>query len=260
MSGTDLMEIAKCSVVPIRTSLGAMPAGIGTAFAYKQVVDGDKSTVFFLTNLHNFSEPLKLYKDILGLALKGALEEVMTIRTCIEWHGQEYEVDKIVAFRGALFAGRYPYQHDFAIFSVNCETSDDIRMFALPSSEEVRPGESVFAFGYPQWTDLGITEGIVSVVYVDHKNPNFQHQIQHSILINPGNSGGPTVNAHGVAVGMSTWGIVGNEDSQTGINFSVNVAHTFELCRQADQIEEISMKAIYKRFVVRAREHFKYGS
>jgi len=260
MSGTDLMEIAKSSVVTIRTSLAGKPAGHGTAFAYKQVVDGDRSTIFFLTNLHNFSGSLRMYNLVLRLASAGAPEEAMTIRTCIEWHGQEYEVDKIVAFRGALFAGSYPKQHDFAIFSVNCETREAIRMFALPSAEQVRPGESVFAFGFPRETDLGITEGIVSAVYVDHKDPNFQHQIQHSILINPGNSGGPTVNAHGVAVGMSTWGIVGNEGSQTGINFSVNVAHTFELCRQADQIEEISMKAIYKRFVARAREHFKYGS
>jgi hypothetical protein len=258
MSGPDLMEIAKSSVVTIRTSLAGKPAGHGTTFAYKQVVDGDRSTIFFLTNLHNFSGSLRMYNLVLRLASAGATEEAMTIRTFIEFHGQEYEVDKIVAFRGALFAGSYPSQHDFAIFSVNCETSEGIRMFALPSAEEVRPGESVFAFGFPRETDLGITEGMVSAVYRDHKVPNFQHQIQHSILINPGNSGGPTVNAYGVAVGMSTWKLV--TDGDTGINFSVNVSHTFELCRQADQIEEISMKAIYKRFVARAREHFKYGS
>lgn len=260
ISGTDLMEIAKSSVVTIRTSLAGRRVGQGTAFAYKQVVDGDRSTVYFLTNLHNFSGSLKCYNLVLQLASRGAPEEAMTIRTHIELHGQEYEVDKIVAFRGALFAGNYPKQHDFAIFSVNCEAIEDLRMFALPSAAGVLPGESVFAFGFPRGTDLGITEGMVSTVYEDHKDPDFQHQIQHSILINPGNSGGPTVNALGVAVGMSTWGIVGNEGSQTGINFSVNVAHTFDLCRQADRIEEISMKAIYLRFIARAREHFKYGS
>ena len=258
MSGPELMEIAKSSVVAIRPSLAGRTKGVGTAFAYKQVVNGDRSTVYFLTNLHNFAFSLKLYNEVLWLASKGAPDDVMTIRMSIEFQGQEYEVDKVLTAQGALFAPSYPNQHDFAIFPVECETSEAISMFALPADGEVRAGESVFAFGFPRGTDLGITEGMVSAVYKEHENPLFQNQIQHSILINPGNSGGPTVNALGVAVGMSTWKLLG--EGTTGINFSVNVAHTFEICRNSDQIEEVSMKAIYQRFVARAREQFKYGS
>lgn len=135
-------------------------------------------------------------------------------------------------------------------------------MFALPSTGEARQGEQVFAFGYPSYTDLGITDGIVSKIYGNHENPDLRYQIQHSVLINGGNSGGPTVNTHGVAVGMSTWGIVLNPDRSlvTGLNFSVDVAHTFEICQQAELVEEISMKAIYQRFVARAQEHVRFGS
>ena len=134
-------------------------------------------------------------------------------------------------------------------------------MFALPEASAARAGETVYAFGFPTDTDLGITEGIISHVYHDHENPLLQHQIQHSILINPGNSGGPTVNANGVAVGMSTWGQTSDgRNSLSGMNFSVNVAHTFEICRDSDLIEEVSMERIYQHFVAPAREHFKYGS
>jgi hypothetical protein len=145
---------------------------------------------------------------------------------------------------------------DFAIFSVNTEICEEVKTFALPEASDARAGETVYAFGFPVGTDLGITEGIISHVYHDHENPLYQHQIQHSILINPGNSGGPTVNANGVAVGMSTWG----RTDVSGMNFSVNVAHAFEICRDSDLIEEVSMERIYKHFVARAREYFKYGS
>lgn len=261
MSGPDLMEIAKQSVVPIWAVLGG-GGGHGTAFAYKQVIDGSKSTVYFITNLHNFSSSLKGYHSVLRLAKDGATNDEMLMRSFVIFGGKEFEVDKIVAFQGALFADRFDHQHDFALFSIEVESTEEISMFALPRVGEARQGEQVFAFGFPSDTDLGITEGIISKIYGDHENPDFRNQIQHSVLINPGNSGGPTVNAHGVAVGMSTWGRIMNPDGSlvTGLNFSVDVAHTFELCQQRDSLEEISMKAIYQRFVARAREHFKFGS
>ena len=132
----------------------------------------------------------------------------------------------------------------------------------MPEASDARAGETVYAFGFPSDTDLGITEGIISHVYQDHEEPLLKHQIQHSILINPGNSGGPTVNLNGAAVGMSTWGkqMSGSGRSLTGMNFSVNVAHTFEICRDNDLIEEVSMERIYQHFVARAREYSKYGS
>jgi len=260
MSGPDLMEIAKESVASIWVTLNGV-GGHGTAFAYKQVVNGNKSTVYFITNLHNFSESLRDYREVLRLAKSGATDEEMMMRAFVVLGGREFEIDKIVTFRGALFE-KYERQHDFAIFPIEIESSEPLSMFALPTTGEAQQGEQVFAFGYPSITDLGITGGIVSKIYSDHEDPNLRYQIQHSVLINPGNSGGPTVNTHGVAIGMSTWGIIQNPDGSpvTGVNFSVDVAHTFGICRQEELVEEISMKAIYRRFVARAREHFKFGS
>ena len=260
LSGPDLMEIAKDSVVRIRSKLGE-GGGHGSAFAYKQVMTETGSTVYFLTNLHNFYTVLPFYQNVMWLASQGHSDDDLLIKTTIDFRGKTFVVDKIIACNGALFASSHQWFQDFAIFSVDTEICEEVKMFALPEANDARPGETVYAFGFPDFTDLGITEGIISHVYHDHENPQLQHQIQHSILINPGNSGGPTVNVNGVAVGMSTWGKTsGGGRSLSGMNFSVNVAHTFEICRDNDLIEEVSMNRIYKHFVARAREYYKYGS
>ena len=261
LSGPDLLEIAKDSVVRISSKLGEY-GGHGTAFAYKQVMTETGSTVYFLTNLHNFSGALQLRNAVFALASQGRPDDELFIKTSVDFRGKTYSVDKIVSCKGALL-GAFQHFQDFAIFSVTTDISEEVKKFALPEASAARAGETVYAFGYPDSTDLGITEGIISHVYQDHEDPLLIHQIQHSILINPGNSGGPTVNANGVAVGMSTWGKRYSEKSGTplsGMNFSVNVAHTFEICRDSDLIEEVSMESIYKHFVARAREHLKYGS
>jgi S1-C subfamily serine protease len=259
LSGPDLMEIAKDSVVRITSELEGR-GGHGSAFAYKQVMTETGSTVYFLTNLHNFSSVLQLRNVVFDLASQGRPDDDLLIKTTVDFRGQTYSVDKIVSCKGALLDSFQHFQ-DFAIFSVNTDIGEEMKMFALPEANDARPGENVYAFGFPDFTDLGITEGIISHVYRDHENPLLQHQIQHSILINPGNSGGPTVNANGVAVGMSTWGkTLSGGKSISGMNFSVNVARAFEICRDNDLIEEVSMERIYQHFVARAREYFKYGS
>ena len=261
LSGTDLMEIAKDSVVRISSKLGESGISRGTAFAYKQVMTETGSTVYFLTNLHNFSSVLQARNEVFARASQGHPDDELLIKTFIEFRAKSYSVDKIVSCKGALLDAFQHFQ-DFAIFSVNTEICEEVKMFALPKANDARAGETVYAFGFPAGTDLGITEGIISHVYQDHEDPQLQHQIQHSILINPGNSGGPTVNANGVAVGISTWKRTHTTSGVevSGMNFSVNVAHAFEICRDSDLIEEVSMERIYKHFVARAREYFKYGS
>ena len=261
LSGTDLMDIAKDSVVRISSKLGEVGINYGTAFAYKQVMAETGSTVYFLTNLHNFSGVLKYRKLVFELASQRYPDDELLIKTIVEFRGKNYSVDNIVSCKGALLGTRQWFQ-DFAIFSVNTNICEEVKMFALPEVSSARAGETVYAFGYPDSTDLGITEGIISHVYQDHEDPLLQHQIQHSILINHGNSGGPTVNANGVAVGISTWGKPYSKNGKplNGMNFSVNVAHAFEICRDSDLIEEVSMERIYQHFVARAREHSKYGS
>lgn len=80
------------------------------------------------------------------------------------------------------------------------------RPLPLGSSSALRPGERVFAIGFPLSERLGftLTQGIVSAV----RTELFGHAaIQHDAAINPGNSGGPLLDATGRVVGINTWKI-----------------------------------------------------
>jgi hypothetical protein len=256
LGGPELMDIAQSSVFRIFTELGGQFLGHGTAFAYKQVIRSGRSTVYLVTNLHNFSKPMGSFMEILRRAAEGATDNQLRLRTFVDFHGEKVEVEKIIACKGALFSRGFENFQDFAILSLDVPSDEALKMFAIPETKDVQAGETAFAFGYPTNTDLGITEGIVSHVYGEHENPDFQWQIQHSIQINPGNSGGPTVTSKGVAIGVSTWGRL----DVNAINFSVNLDHSFSICRRTDLIEEVSISGTYARFVSRAREEIKFGS
>lgn len=254
--GPEIMEIARSSVVRICVELGGQVIGHGSAFAYKQIIRGADSKIYFLTNLHNFSKSLGGFSEILRRAAMGAPDELLRMRAFIDLQGERHEVSDIVAIKGALFSRGFPPQMDFAIFAVESDFKEKLRMFSLPDAGEARAGEEIFALGYPRNTELGITEGIVSHVYGDSSEENHQWQIQHSIALNPGNSGGPTVNSHGVAIGISTWGY----RDMSGINFSVNVHRALSMCEDPNGIEKISITGVYDRFVTRAREEVRFGS
>lgn len=255
-TGPELLEIAQASVVRLISELGDRVLGHGTAFAYKQVISGKTSRIYFVTNLHNFSGPMKSFGMILQMAAAGAPDEQLMLKSYVELRGVRHNVERIIAYKGALLSRGFSHFQDFAIFSIETEIDEPLPMYALPEMNAAHAGESAYAFGYPTDTELGITEGIVSHVYQDHEKPDFKWQIQHSIMINPGNSGGPTVTPHGVAIGISTWGRI----DVNAINFSVNLHHVFEMCRDNDLIEEVSISGIYERFVARAKEEVRYGN
>lgn len=256
-SGPELMEIARSSVVRVFAELNGRMFSHGTAFAYKQVIRDTGSIVYFVTNVHNFAGYLRAYNFVRQGMAAGIPDEYLRVRAMIEIDGGKREIEKIIAFKGALLSKHRPWEHDFAMFAVELEQTEPLAMFALPNEKDARAGETVYAFGFPKDTDLGITEGIVSHVYHENAtNELYKWQIQHSIEINPGNSGGPTVDPYGVAIGLSTWGRGGVD----AIKFSVNLNHSFNICRDSDQIEEISVAKIFARFVERAREEVRYGS
>ncbi len=256
LGGPELMDIARSSVFRIFTELGGQNLGHGTAFAYKQVIRSGRSSLYLVTNLHNFSKPMGSFIEILRRAAEGAADDQLRLRTFVDIHGEKIEVEKIIACKGALFSNAYEHFQDFAILSLEVSSDEPLKMFSIPEAKDLQAGETAFAFGYPTNTDLGITEGIVSHVYGEHENPDFQWQIQHSIQINPGNSGGPTVTPAGVAIGVSTWARL----DVNAINFSVNLDHSFSICRRSELIEEVSISGVYERFVSRAREEIKFGS
>ncbi len=91
-------------------------------------------------------------------------------------------------------------------------------------STELRPGQTVLAFGNPFGFRFTVTRGIVSGL--NRPNPFSQNRrspgsfIQTDAAINPGNSGGPLVDARGEVIGINTF-LVSSSNSFSGMGFAI---------------------------------------
>ena len=111
---------------------------------------------------------------------------------------------------------------DLAVVKVNAH---DLPAVAWGNSSNLKPGETVLAFGSPfGYFQFSVTRGIVSAV--NRPNPYSDDArkpggyIQTDAAINPGNSGGPLVNSHGELVGINTF-IISNSGSFAGAGFAI---------------------------------------
>jgi len=91
-------------------------------------------------------------------------------------------------------------------------------------SKEVRPGQTVLAFGNPYGFRFTVTRGIVSAVNRANPDPTDRSKpgefIQTDAAINPGNSGGPLVDARGEVVGINTF-LVSPSGTFSGMGFAI---------------------------------------
>src|SRR5579872_4113150 len=91
-------------------------------------------------------------------------------------------------------------------------------------STQLRPGETVLAFGNPYGFRFTVTRGIVSAL--NRPNPFGEDRrkpgefIQTDAAINPGNSGGPLVDARGELVGINTF-LISSNGSFAGMGFAI---------------------------------------
>jgi serine protease Do len=111
---------------------------------------------------------------------------------------------------------------DLAVVKVDAH---DLPSIAWGKSSELKPGQTVLAFGSPfGYFQNSVTRGIVSAV--NRENPYKEDArklggyIQTDAAINPGNSGGALVNAHGELVGINTF-IISNSGSFAGAGFAI---------------------------------------
>jgi len=86
-------------------------------------------------------------------------------------------------------------------------------------SDELNPGQLVFAFGSPLGLTNSVTMGVVSSVARQLTPESPMIYIQTDASINPGNSGGPLVNMRGEVVGISTL-IFSQSGGSEGIGFA----------------------------------------
>ena len=70
-------------------------------------------------------------------------------------------------------------------------------------SNELQPGQAVWAIGHPYGMTWTLTDGIVGSV-LRHTPDDGNYFIQTNVSINPGNSGGPLFNRGGKIIGINT--------------------------------------------------------
>ncbi len=110
---------------------------------------------------------------------------------------------------------------DVAVIKVN---GTNLPSVPWGNSANLRPGQTVLAFGNPYGFRFTVTRGIVSAVNranPDPSNPSKPGEfIQTDAAINPGNSGGPLVDARGEVVGINTF-LVSPSGTFSGMGFAI---------------------------------------
>jgi S1-C subfamily serine protease len=118
-------------------------------------------------------------------------------------------------------------EHDLAVIRAQ-KIPDDMLAATMTSTQNLAPGDHVFAVGFPFGIGPSVTAGIVSGLKRDFMSPEGKRQlsnlIQFDAAANPGNSGGPLVTAEGEVVGIVTAILNPNEQRTfVGIGFAVPI-------------------------------------
>ncbi len=118
-------------------------------------------------------------------------------------------------------------EHDLAVIRAHV-IPDDMLAATLASTQNLSPGDHVFAVGFPFGIGPSVSAGVVSGLKRDFMSPQGKRQltnlIQFDAAANPGNSGGPLVTAEGEVVGIVT-AILNPNEQRTfiGIGFAVPI-------------------------------------
>ena len=110
---------------------------------------------------------------------------------------------------------------DIAVIKINGANLESV---PWGDSTQLRPGQTVLAFGNPLGFQFSVTRGIVSAV--NRPNPFSDNArkpgefIQTDAAINQGNSGGPLVDARGQVIGINTF-LVSPSGAFAGMGFAI---------------------------------------
>lgn len=118
---------------------------------------------------------------------------------------------------------------DLAVLKIS--NGDDLPVVRIGNSEELEPGEWVFAIGSPFGFDYTVTAGIVSAVGRALPTENYVPFIQTDVAINPGNSGGPLFNLDGEVIGINSQ-IYTRTGGFMGVSFAVPVNQAMSVFKQ----------------------------
>ena len=109
---------------------------------------------------------------------------------------------------------------DVALLKIDPD-DQELQPLKLGTSEVLRVGEWVLAFGAPFNLEQTVTAGIVSAKGRGEVGSQYVPFIQTDVAINRGNSGGPLVNLEGEVVGINS--MIFNPMISSGLSFSIPI-------------------------------------
>ncbi len=123
----------------------------------------------------------------------------------------------------------YDKQTDIAVIKIDAE---NLVKAELGNSDELKPGEVVYAVGNPGGMEFAnsITDGIISGVdrLITNSSTGYvMNCIQTTAAINPGNSGGALVDTYGRVIGISVAKL--SSVSYEGMGFAIPISECVEL-------------------------------
>ncbi len=102
---------------------------------------------------------------------------------------------------------------DLAVLRVlGHETGETFPVLNFADSNQIQPGQMVFAFGNPFGLSESITQGIINGVGRRFYGTGGNAYIQTDAVINPGNSGGPLSDIYGQVIGINVIAYAGEQD------------------------------------------------
>ena len=134
---------------------------------------------------------------------------------------------------------------DIAVLKTGKPVEGRVAMTLEDANETMNPGDTVYALGYPGTADLvdmvynwetdqlhfdtpatveevSFTNGILSK-FTTYAAENNTKVIQHSAAINGGNSGGPLINEKGHVIGVNTFTVSSDDNSETPYSYSIDM-------------------------------------
>jgi len=118
---------------------------------------------------------------------------------------------------------------DLALLHIEDGEGRTFKTVALGDSDDLRPGQTVFAVGSPLGLERTVSQGIVSL----RNRPIGGHlYVQTTAQISPGNSGGPLFNLRGEVVGVNNMKVVAM--GAEGLGFAIPAATLRRFLRNRD--------------------------
>jgi Tfp pilus assembly protein PilF len=127
----------------------------------------------------------------------------------------------------------------------------DYQTIQIANSDDVKPGQKVYAIGNPMGLENTISEGLVSGIR-DSVTDIKMKFIQISASLSPGSSGGAVINSKGELIGISSMGMREGQN----LNFAIPINEVFDI-HQTTYTDKKKLEAL--NFFLQAQESLEQG-